>query len=282
MSLQQSPATNRTCFQSLPLEVRHEIYSQLIPSEIREASLTAVSDKNTSFGPLLRTCKKIKNEIETWFDVPSNSHLVKSPLYGLVDPDMTIFTLIVDEQAHPDMNTLDRSSCCADLAMVDHNRFGDPIDSDRLDHEQALFPHRETPWCWRKITSEATLVRDIRICITLTESTRDVARQGGLGHGYYPGWDGYLGLLDFLPNLKFVDVVLGNSIPVGIKYGDERVRPLAHDPVFSQIHSILEKYHRHGFRFGRRRDNETLNSPVIDLWNGYEAFGAVGLICYWG
>jgi hypothetical protein len=78
-------------FLTLPLELRHEIFSSLVltPHTII-ASLPSITDCQTPIEQLSRTCKQIHLEVASWSSLNSTSSFLSVPPFGLIAPSTTI------------------------------------------------------------------------------------------------------------------------------------------------------------------------------------------------
>jgi hypothetical protein len=200
MLLQQIIAVSPE-LQPLPLELRHKIYSCLQPLGLPETSLTVGPEKSTSSGPLLQTCKQLLGELEAWFTIESNDGFVKSPRYGLVDPDQTTFILMLD-------HGYARTHCCGASVVSSHNtrHNSGPHGHNRLWNN----PYSETPWCWHQITLEIAIIRHLRICLVRTGDMKSSSSYDIFWYALRWKYESLpLQLLDIFSNLEEIGFVLG-------------------------------------------------------------------------
>jgi len=83
----------------LPVELRCVIYDCFLPSNPRKIELTSTNWKAGQVGnlsPLLRTCKQINEDIGKWFK-SRQINFIKSPYYGIINPNSTTFSIVVSK-----------------------------------------------------------------------------------------------------------------------------------------------------------------------------------------
>jgi hypothetical protein len=95
------PAPSPTQFQTLPLEIRYQIYESLInlPCTIIVGSIRSVCAPSTpvkdesrgNLGPLSESCNKLREEIHSWAPVLKTRGIVISKAFGILDPKLTSF-----------------------------------------------------------------------------------------------------------------------------------------------------------------------------------------------